>query len=931
MRVTALLAARAARTHRKAWAAVFAALVLTSALLGAFAVAVTSAALGHARVERYAAADAVVAGDQNTRYTAKPWGSEPETATAGLTERVRVPERALDVIRKVPGVRLAVADRVFPVGTGTTTTTGRPWAAARLAPYALRDGRSPHHDREVVVGGDHGLRDRVTLRVGTTEATYRVVGVAEGPRAAVYFTGGEARRLAGVAGADEGVRHAGAGVRHAGDAGAVGGAGDAGAGADKGAWRAGRGQLDARRTGSGRVGSKSAGAAGVVVGKGVGLGGGDTGARAVDAIGVVADDGVSVGEVYGRVRAAVDEAGLRSVGERADGDSAKLRVLTGRGKGAAEYLAVAPARTGMLELLGAVAGTVVLIALLVVSSTVVQALRQRAHELGLLRAVGATPRQLRGAVGREVGRVAAVASMAGAVLAVPAYLGLRALLEAHDALPPGLELPLPPWLWAAPLVTAGLTVLVARISALIACGRTAKVRPAEALREAEPGTPRRITGLVLLAVGVTSAGTATLQHGQAAAAAASASAVSMVIGCALLGPWIAHGALRVLAGPMRRLGGPSGHLAAANCTASAGRLGAAITPIVLVTAFVGVQLTAGATLTHEAAAQLRDAVRADLVVRADTGLPAGAVARIRAAPGVRAATEVVHSTVVLARRETGEPRLDRLPVLGVTAPGVTRALDPDVSDGRLDGLRPGTVAVSRDRARDLDARVGSTVTLRFGDGAEAGLKVVAVYERGLGAGDFLLSRDELTRHMSGGGPAARRVLVTTDGAGPGPGPGPRTERALAAAAPGARIERGAGAVRDVVRVEAEDQALGGVVSGAVVAAIGGFTVIAVLSTLTLIGVGRRPELALLRRAGAGRAQLRRMLRLEAAATALTGLVVGTGVALFPLLAFSVAVAGAVPYLPFGQGAVVVAVVGGTALAGTVLPARRALRGRYPTG
>ncbi|MGA4841562.1 FtsX-like permease family protein [Streptomyces sp. G45] len=841
VKVTALLAARASRTHRKAWAAVFAALVLTSALLGAFALALTSAALGHARVERYAGAPVVVAGDQHTRYTAKPWGSEPETVTAGLTERVRVPERALDVVRAVPGVRRAVADRVFPVGDGRASATGRPWDAAQLAPYALREGRAPQRDGEVVVGGGHAVRDRVVLRAGGAEATYTVVGVADGPRAAVYFTGGEARRLAG---------------------------------------------------------------------------------RAVDAVGVLADRGVGAGELRDRVRAAVDRAGLSGVGRRADGDTAGLRVLTGEGRGAAEQLAAAPARTALLELLGAVAGSVVLIAGLVVSSTVVQALRQRAHELGLLRAVGATPRQLRGAVGREVGRVAAVAGLAGAALAVPAYAGLRALLEGRDALPDGLELPFPYWLLALPLATAGLTVLIARVSALIACARAAKVRPAEALREPEPGTGRRITGLVLLGVGVTSAGTAALQHGQAAAAAASASAVSMVIACALLGPWIARGALRVLAGPMRRLGGPSGHLAAANCLASAGRLGAAITPIVLVTAFAGVQLSAGATLTHEAAAQLRDAVRADLVVRADAGLPAGAVERIRRTPGVRAATEVVHSTVVLARREAGEPVLERLPVLGVTTPGLTRALDPDVSAGALSRLRPGHVAVSRDRARDLGARVGSTVALRFGDGVAARLKVVAVYERGLGVGDFLFSHAELTRHMSGGGPAGRRVLVAADASG---------ARALAGAAPGARIERGAGPARDAVRVEPEDQALGTVVGGAVVAAIGAFTVIAVLSTLTLIGVGRRPELTLLRRAGAGRAHLRRMLRLEAAATALTGLTVGTAVALVPLLAFSLTAAGTLPYLPPTQALLVVTVIALTTWAGTMGAARRVLRGRYPTG
>ncbi|WP_129295140.1 ABC transporter permease [Streptomyces lydicus] len=866
MKVTGLLASRAARTHRKAWAAVFAALALTSLLLGTFGLMLASAGAGHPRVERYAGTAFVVAGDQETRFTAKPWGSAPRTTRAGLTERVRVPWAALGVVRKVPGVRAAVADQVFRVGMAGRAALGRPWEAARPAPRVVRQGRAPRRAGEVVVGavavgdGTRGggrvgagagarlgagagarLGARVALRVGGRDAAYTVVGVADGPSAAVYFTAGEARRLSGHPGA-------------------------------------------------------------------------------MDALEVLARPGADTGELAARVRRALDAAGVRSIGRRADGDAAALRVLTGNGRGGAEFLDAGPARTGLLELLGSVAATVVLIALLVVSSTVVQALRQRDRELGLLRAVGATPRQLRGAVGKEVGRVAGGAALAGAVGAFPGYAALRALLEAHGALPPGLELPLPPWLWPAPLITAGITVAVAHIAAVLACARTAKVRPAEALREARPGTARKVTGLVLLFVGVSSAGTAVLQRGAAAGAAAGAATVTMVSACALLGPWIAEGAMRVLGAPLRRFGGPGGYLAAANCRAEARRSGAALTIVILVVAFVCVQLSAGATLAREGAVQARGALRAGLAVRADGGLPAGAVERIRAVPGVRAATEVVRSTVVVARREAGEPRLDRLPVLGVTPQRLTRTLDPGVREGTVEELRPGTVAVGADRARSLDARPGSVVTLRFGDGAQARLRVVAIYERSLALGDFLFSRDELLRHLSLPGPG--QVLVT---AAPG-GDHEAVARALTAAVSGARVERGAAAS---VRVEAPDQALGEVLTAAALSAIGGFIVIALLSTLSLIALGRRPELRLLRLAGAGRRQLRWMLRLEAAALAVTGLVVGAAVASVPLLAFSLAMAGTVPSLPLGQAVLVVAVVAVVTGAGTMLPLRVMLRGRYP--
>ncbi|MGW6305644.1 FtsX-like permease family protein [Streptomyces niveus] len=842
--VVALLAARGARTHRRAWAAVFAALALGSLLLGTLGLAAGSAALGHARVERYAGADAVVAGTQSTRYTAKPWGSEARTVRAGLTERVRVPARALDVVRQVPGVREAVADVAFPVTAPTARAlTGRPWEATRLAsaPARLSESQPPTGAREIVVGeGVARVGDRLSIAYGTGSATdthtYTVTGVSADARRTVHFSRDEARRLAGRAGE-------------------------------------------------------------------------------LDAIGVLTDSGVPDDVLLTRVRHALDAAHLRDVSapHRADDDPAPLRVLTGDARGEAEFLAAAPARMPLLQVLASLASVVVLVGVLVVTSTVAQALRQRARELALLRAVGATPWQLRRAVGREVGRIAVLAAAVGSVGAVPAYLALRALLVGRGAVPEGLELPFPPWLAAAPLGTAGLMVLIAWLTALGCCARAARARPAEALREEEPGRARQLTGCVLLGLGAASAGAGALQHGAAAAAAASASALTMVIGCALLGPWLARGAMRVLGAPMRRLG-VGGRLAASACTANAARLGAAITPVVLVTAFVLVQLAGGATLGHEAAAQARDAARADVAV-SGPGVPYDAVERIRRLPGVAAATAVAHGTVVLPGKELGEPSLERLPVLGVTPRSLARTLDPAVREGSTDGLRPGTVAVGTDRARTLGVRPGDHVQLRFGDGAEARLRVVATYERALALGDFLFSYEELTRHMSA--PPPVRVLAAL-----APGASPMS---LSTAFPGARVER------DPVpeRVRAEDQALGEVLTAVAVTAIGGFTVIAVLSTLTLISVGRGPELRQLRLAGADRRRLRRTLLLESAATATAGLSLGTATAALPLLAFALSAAGRLPWLPPGQGALIVAVVVLTTTSATLLPALGALRGRYP--
>ncbi|MFE2289621.1 FtsX-like permease family protein [Streptomyces sp. NPDC059452] len=882
-RTTRFLAKRSMRRHRKAWAAVFAALVLTSLLLGSFALATLSAFAGHARVERYAATTAVVAGDQSTRYTAKPWGDPPTTVTAALTERVRVPRSLVPRIEAVEGVRSAVADDNVPLtvadgdgravpgrstDSGRAPVSGHGWQVASLAPFTLRDGRAPATDREVVLDGDLAARagarvgDRVQLQAYGSPVLYEVSGIAaprgEGDSAGlahqgtVFFTDAHARRLAGHP---------------------------------------------------------------------------DT----TDAIGVLAEPGVSVHALYPALRKALDEgtpAKDASADSRYEEDSAALRVLTGNGRGDPEFVESAPSRSALLMLLSTVCATVLMIALLVVASTVTQAIHQRAREMALLRAVGATPRQLRLTVGREVRGVAVPAAVLGAIGAVPVFLLLIHLLRARGAVPIGLELPTAYWLLATPVVTAVLTLVVARVSAAIACGRIAKVRPAQAMGEAatepeQPGRGRSITGVVLLFAGLSSAGTAVLQYGELAAMAASTAAMALVIACALLGPWIARAALRVLGAPARKLG-PGGYLAVAASQANSRRLGAAITPIVLVVAFVGVQLSAGATLDREGSRQAAAAMNATLEVTTDgPGIPQDAVDAVRQVPGVAAATGVMHSTVVLARRETGEPKLDRLPVIGVDPAALPATLDPDVSRGSLGKLGAGTVAIGEDRARSLGVGVGDKVTVRYGDGAAVAVEVAALYRRSLALGDFLFSTAELAPHVAA--PLNRRVLVAEE-----PGGGDvraAVERALGGSVLDVSVSRGPAAEH----LESEDRGVGQVITVVAVSVIGVFTVISVLNTLTLIMVGRRQELALLRLVGSGRGQIRRMLTTEATLIVLIGLIVGGLAAAIPLTAFSFALAGSLPYIPPLQAGLIVLTMVVTTFVGCLVPAGSALRRKHPAG
>ncbi|MFF1922472.1 ABC transporter permease, partial [Streptomyces sp. NPDC058221] len=412
-RASAFLARRSLRTHRRAWAAVFSAGAAASALVGAFALVLGSLLPAQPPVERYSGAAAVVVADQRVTYTAKPWGSEPQTVSAHLPERVRLDRSVVARVAAADGVARAVADDSVPVVAGHgTSAVGRSWPAAALTPYELTAGRAPHSASEVVVdsalaavsGGPGG---RVTLQAGGAARRYTVTGVAgtdrRGGAPAVFFTGARLTELAGHPGT-------------------------------------------------------------------------------VDAIGVVAGRGVSADALRAALGAAVAGHGG---GERG------ARVLTGAGRGEAEQLDALGARGDLLSMLASVAGTALMIALLVIATTLSQAVHQRSGELALLRAVGATPRQLRSAVGREAGRVTGAAALLGAVGSVPLGLLMRSLLTT-DPLP----LPVPLWLPLAAGAAGALVIaLAARPVALLAARSITRLRPAAALSAAgapEPDEPGRV-------------------------------------------------------------------------------------------------------------------------------------------------------------------------------------------------------------------------------------------------------------------------------------------------------------------------------------------------------------------------------------------------------------------------------------------------------
>ncbi|WP_255950476.1 ABC transporter permease [Streptomyces odontomachi] len=623
----------------------------------------------------------------------------------------------------------------------------------------------------------------------------------------------------------------------------------------------------------------------------------------VTALGVVPARGADTT----RLKSAIAGA-LSGLGER---DGGPVQVTSGAERGRVEFLDAARARVQLVSMGGAMGGTALLVAVLVVVGTFALTVQQRHRELALLRAIAATPREVRRMLGREALLIGAAAGVLGALAGIPLGRWLYGRFVDMGAVPDTLDRVVSVF---PPLAALALTLLGAWAAARVAARRSARIRPTEALAEAGEertrlGLGRILAGLLCLAGGATLVAVlGRLRTEPASTPVTFLTVIVLACAVALLGPLLVRAAAAVLRGPLR-LTGHGGRLATANLRGSAARTASVVTPLTLMIGMTCTVLFAQPTLGAAARAQAGDGTRADWVVTASgPGVPAQAAQRLRTDGDV--ATEVVRTTVRVG--------LDSYPAQGVTPEGLTRTWDPDVTEGSLKGLGDHTAAVSQLAADQLHLRPGSTLRLTLGDGTPETCKVVAVYARGLGFGDITLAHDLVARHVDD--PLASAVLVSTT----------RSEQQLAQAVagfPGVRVLAPDAvddlqAARQRAHAEADYLAMGLVLA---------FTAIAVVNTLAMSVSARVREFALLRLAGSTRRQVRRMLCIEALSVLLLATALGSGIALAVLTAFSIGMTGtAAPAVaPLGYAALIAA-AGLLALTATTLPGRVALRPRPVT-
>ncbi len=574
------------------------------------------------------------------------------------------------------------------------------------------------------------------------------------------------------------------------------------------------------------------------------------------------------------------------------------RVSTGDGRGSAEFPAADEALTRLVSMGAPMGGTALLVAILAVVGTFTLSIQQRQREFALMRAVAATPKQIRTMISREVLLIGLVAAPTGALGGLGLGFWIYSELVRLGRVPAGLALVVGPF---APLAAVLATLLAGLVAARVAGRRVARIRPVEALGDAVLQPPG-LAPLQLLAGLLAVAGAVVLTYvlsklttDAGSGPVAPLTALLWTIAVALLGPLLARAAFAVLGVPLRLLRAP-GELAAANLRAGARRLASVITPLSLMVAMACTLTFTQTTLAQAVSAQARAGNTADYVVGPKA--PAQVAESLRGVPGVRAVTEVLHTTV--------RSDLTDHSAQGVTPAGLASTLDLAVRSGSTDALGEDTMAV----AEGLGISLGDQVPVTLADGTPVTLRVVATYRRGLGFGDFTMAHDLVAAHVDV--PLDDAVLVSAPGL-------PRAALVLAL-----RPYPGLGVLdRAQSLAEQRDSSTGAAYLG--LALIIAFAAITAVNTLVMSVLGRSRELALLRLVGATRRQVMRMLGWETTTVVLLAVTVGSVVSAATLVAYSTGMTGdSTPYTPASQYLAIIGAAALLALLATALPARAAL-------
>ncbi|MFC7816202.1 ABC transporter permease [Streptomyces sp. NPDC057367] len=520
------------------------------------------------------------------------------------------------------------------------------------------------------------------------------------------------------------------------------------------------------------------------------------------------------------------------------------------------------------------AGIAFLVGIFLIINTFSMLVAQRTREIGLMRAIGSSRRQVNRSVLVEALLLGIVGSVLGVAAGVGIAVGLMKLMSAAGMNLSTDDLTIKT---TTPVVGLVLGIVVTVLAAYLPARRAGKISPMAALRDA--GTPadgkagwiRGLIGLVL-----TGAGAAALFT---AAAADKASEGSMMLGAGIvlsligfvvIGPLLAGLVVRAISAVLLRAFGPVGRLAERNALRNPRRTGATGAALMIGLALVACLSVVGSSMVASATSELDKTVGADFIVQGNQRIVPQAEKAMQDTPGLEHVTryKMLDATLTSPDGKTDDD--------GVTAADPTYAQDVRraTTEGELSAAYGiDAMSVGSDYAKKHGVHVGDTISVAFEGGETAKLKVAAITsdDVAIDQGARYISIETMRKYLPAENIPPNTIMFAKAEDG-------QADQAYAAlkksldAYPQYQV-----ADQTDYKQELKDQIgqLLNMVYGLLALAII-VAVLGVVNTLALSVVERTREIGLMRAIGLSRRQLRRMIRMESVVIALFGALLGLG-------------------------------------------------------
>jgi putative ABC transport system permease protein len=402
-----------------------------------------------------------------------------------------------------------------------------------------------------------------------------------------------------------------------------------------------------------------------------------------------------------------------------------------------------------LSLLALVVGT------FLIYNTMTFSVVQRREQLGRLRAVGLTRRELFTLVLGEAAVLGTVGTVAGLLLGILLGRGLMELvtrtLNDLYLVVSIRSLALEPLTLAKGL---GLGLGATLAAALLPAWEAARSEPVVTLRRSnlEDVARRRAPRLALLGLGVLALGVGLLALPTHALLPAYGGLFSVLLGTALLVPWTTAKVAGLATAPLGRAFGLMGRMAARGVTASLSRTAVALAALmVAVATTVGVGLMV-ASFRGTVVTWLEGALQADVFIappslvarRGGATFVPGLAEHLRATPGASASTTIRTVTV----RAEGVPTDLRAVDFGTSPVRPYRFTEGSPERVWRDMEAPDALAVSEPFAFHRRVSVGDSVELATDQGPRR-FRVVGVYaDYGSDTGTLLMLRSTYLQHFT---------------------------------------------------------------------------------------------------------------------------------------------------------------------------------------